>query len=152
MAIEEGNKWATDYADPKLFAAAQTLYQTESSISQHYETMRATLTAGNVTIVGVVAGASFDNPINAVYFLFVLGLVAAILAFRLSSAHAFHFNLASKMRGIIARQHPKTSEKLQEVRKSWYIEIEKFLPINHGFLWTSINAMIPFAFAVILLL
>jgi len=139
----------TDYSDAKLFVSAETLYQTEVSLSQHYETLRATLTAGNISIVGYVAGVAENPPANSQYFLVALGVVAGILALRLSHAQLFHFNLASKMRGIVARHHPKTNEKLQNVRKSWAKQTYGWGWVRHGFLWVAINTLVPFAFAYI---
>lgn len=139
----------TDYSDSKLFASAETLYQTEVSLSQHYETLRATLTAGNVTIVGYVVGVADKPPANSQYFLVALGVVAGALALRLSHAQLFHFNLASKMRGIVARHHPKTDEKLQKVRESWAEQTHGWGWVRHGFLWVAINTLVPFAFAFI---
>lgn len=141
---------ATDYTDPNLFAAAKVLYVSETSLSQHYETLRASLTAGNIAIVGLVAGSSFSSTNGAAYFLIALALVSGILAGKLSSAHAFHFSLAAKMRGIIARHHEKTDDKLKEVRQTWFAGIERLMPIHHALLWVGINALVPLAFAFIL--
>lgn len=137
----------TDYSNSELFASAHALYETEVSLSQHYETLRATLTAGNIAIVGYVAGLSERPSINAQYFLIALGVVAGVLALRLSHAHLFHFNLSSKMRSIIALHHPKTNEKLIIVRKSWAKSTWGWGWLGHGALWVAINTLVPFAFA-----
>ena len=141
---------ATDYTDPKLFSAASVLYDAELAMSRHYETLRASLTVANLGVVGATfaIGTSGTNKIGVAIVLLVFAITASILAARLSHAHWFHFQLASKMRGVVARHHEKTEEKLFVVRTSWGAATRVWHWIRHASLWIGMNFVPAFVAAL----
>lgn len=134
---------ATDYTDNRLFSAASAIYDSELAMCRHYETLRATLTATNVGIVGGVfaLASNTDAKTGVALILFIFAIVAGLLVTRLSHAHWFHFHLAAKMRGILAKHHPKTEEKLRAVRKSWGEATNSWEWLRHAFLWIGMNVV-----------
>ena len=134
---------ATDYTNEKLLNAAIPIYTTEVSLSQHYETVRATVTGFNLAAVGAIAAFAQDGGNAIIAFLLILSVSSALLTLRLSHAHAYHFRLASKMRSIMARHDEKILEKLLGVRKEWANHTQCWGWLRHWFLWVALNFLAP---------
>lgn len=140
----------TNYKELELFDGAVILYQNEIALSQHYETIRSAVTGSNLALVVGVAAFSEDVGANTniVFVLFIVGVITGLLTIKLSQAHYFHFKLAAKMRGIIARRHLKTGEKLDVVRKEWKHETRYWRWIGNAPVWVVLNFLLPISLAV----
>lgn len=134
---------ATNYQDPRIVEAARPIYQTEVSLSQHYETLRASVTAFNVAALGFMASIENVSGFADETFLVLLAMISGLLTMRLSHAHAYHFNLASKMRSILCMHNLKVLEKLLFVRRTWKRETRLWGWLRHSWLWILINFFGP---------
>lgn len=130
---------ATNYQDPRIVEAARPIYQTEVSLSQHYETLRASVTAFNIAALGFMATTKNAPGLTDEVFLILLAAVTGLLTMRLSHAHTYHFNLASKMRSILCRHDPKLDEKLLDVRTTWKEQTKFWSWLRHSWLWVLLN-------------
>ncbi|WP_299961934.1 hypothetical protein [uncultured Roseobacter sp.] len=147
MVTADGKAGRKDnFSDVRLFEVAKSTYQTEFSLSQHYETLRASLTAVNLALVGAVFSIDVRDETARLAFLLILGLVSALLALRLGQAHQFHFKLAAKMRRIALQHHRKAFSKFNEVNRDWSERNFWWSWADHEALWVFDQHQCPVDF------
>ncbi|MEM7634860.1 MAG: hypothetical protein AAF299_09895 [Pseudomonadota bacterium] len=141
---------STNYADTMLRDTARTVYEVETTTSQHYEKMRSLLTQFNLLATGALsglAGVKVSYSQWALIMLFFLCLAMGLFAWQVSKVHAYHWHLASKMRRILLRATPKAMEKYEYVNTEYNPDI---LGMNTDHFWIFANILIPLAGATAL--